>query len=502
MNKMSKWLLKGLTIVMAWNVSACSSGDDEPAAPSFPEAVQTITCEAESESNFSFNPNMEWKLSSNKAWCTLVSSVMEGQNISGQAGAQTIKVKTSAEGQDFESAKASLTLTMGGQSKVVAEIVRSGKAYELKVYDTEGNAVSALAVGTEGTLEFSVEANFEFGATGIPQWMQVELTSDIAVSGKKSGIIVVKDEYLKNPQASSMLTFANEKGTASFPIPVTYTGMDPKSILIQSVDIETGSLWGWTVSLDGKTFTHENDLTATLDEIQGKMTFQIKALNDAYSPVFIEEKDGKYHFEKVDWMHLTTDGETAVLTVDAATQTRSGLVMVFPQALYDEIKGNLEEQILEDGNIKYQYEQNNVLLQFTQKNLSESGFVVKNGLTQVGIECVPETNEEYLAYIASEYSVEEIYSVQVQPSTPIMIYPNLSQDEWDVSSLTSFSIYWLDGNGTEVTEEELGARPEGAMDGRDEQYMMIRTPRKFEKPIYIVFKGIDTLNKKVLIIKP
>jgi len=500
MKKFKEWLLLGLTAVLVFGTNACSSSDDEPATPAFPDAVQTISCTAESEANFTFTANMEWKLSSNKAWCTLAGTGMEGQNISGKPGSQSIKVKVSGEGQSFESAKASLTLSMGGQSKVVAEVLRAGKAYELKVYDADGQEVKSLSISSEGTLEFSVEANFECGLTGIPNWLEVELTSDNNITGKKNGVATVKEAYVKDPQTEATLTFSNELGTASFPVSVTYAGMDPKAIIVRSLDIESGSMWGWNVSLDGKTFSRMNDLTSNEDVIEGKMSFNVVALNDAYKPVFIEERDGEYIFDKVDWMHLEADGETATLTVDASDKKRNGIVLVFPIAVYDAIKGDLEDNIIEDGDIKYEYEQRNFLVAFTQKNDSGTGFIVKNGLSQSEYVCEPETNEDNLAYFTSEFSVEEIYTTSVPASSPIMIYPNLSEEEWDVSSFDSFFICWL--GGEMVTEEEMGQRPEGAIDGNHAQYMMIRTPKDTSRSIFIVFKGRDTLNKKILVINP
>jgi hypothetical protein len=259
-------------------------------------------------------------------------------------------------------------------------------------------------------------------------------------------------------------------------------------------------MWGWNVSLDGKTFSRMNDLTSNEDVIEGKMSFNVIALNDAYKPVFIEERDGEYVFDKVEWMHLEADGETATLTVDASDKKRNGIVLVFPIAVYDIIKDDLRGNIIEEGEIKYEYEQRNLLVALTQKNEAGTGFIVKNGLSQSEYACEPETNEEYLAYFASEYSVEEVYTTTIPVSSPIMIYPNLSIEEWDVSSLDSFLIRWL--GGEQVTDEEMGQRPEGAMDGNDVQYMMIRIPKDSTRSFFIVFKGRDTLNKKILLINP
>ena len=111
MKKLNEWLMMSL-LALLLGTSACSAGGEEeeaPAVPTFPTS-QTFNVSANSEQIFSFTANMDWKLSSNKTWCTLASSVMEGQNISGQAGSQSVKIKISDEGQDFTETKATITL--------------------------------------------------------------------------------------------------------------------------------------------------------------------------------------------------------------------------------------------------------------------------------------------------------------------------------------------------------------------------------------------------------
>ena len=395
MKKLNEWLMMSL-LALLLGTSACSAGGEEeeaPAVPTFPTS-QTFNVSANSEQIFSFTANMDWKLSSNKTWCTLASSVMEGQNISGQAGSQSVKIKISDEGQDFTETKATITLSMGGKNQTVAEVIRTAKAYELKVYDAEGNIINTFAITSEGTFEFIVEANFEFGAASVPNWLTIELTVDTNTPSKKNGKITIKEEYFKNPQSATNIVFANELGSASFAIPTTYTGMDSKTIIIKSKDVENGSFWNWNISMDGKTFERNNDLTGTKDEIKEKMTFNVIALNDDYYPIFMEEFEGKYYFEDVNWMHLQKDGETAIFTVDASNKNRNGIALVVPAAVYNEIKNNIEGSILKNDTLKYEYEQKYFLLAFTQKSntdTSKTGFTVKHGPTWQDIQCTPET---------------------------------------------------------------------------------------------------------------
>lgn len=491
MKKLNHWLMMGL-VCMTMGASACSGSEDEPAVPEFP-TEKTMNINAESEQAFSFNANMDWKLSSNKSWCTLQSAEMSGQNISGKAGSQSVKVKVSDAGQDFEQAEATLTLTMGGESKPIATIIRAGKDYELKIMNSEGKEITTLAIGAEGTISFSVDANFTFGVKSLPDWIEwTAQGNDITAS--------VKEGFLKNPN-NATVTLANAEGTASFQIPVTYTGMDPKKIIIQSADIESGSFWGWNVSLDGKTFTKKNDLTDETEEVKDKMTFNITALNDAYQPVYIEEVNGEYYFDNVDWIHLNANGETATLTIDAADKTRNGIVMVFPKAVYDEIKGNLKNNIISEGQIKYEYEQNYFLISLTQKDANASSFTVKiKNVTLV--ECTPGAEEMYLEYLKSEFAVQEsdIATISVPANTPLWITPGLTAEEWNGGD--GSSIIAIIPGGAELDFQADLKGEGGLVQGDKEYFLQITTPANFTEPIVLVFKGTDGLNKKVLLIMP
>ena len=176
MKKLNEGLWVSFLLFVAINMIACSS-EKEEILPEFP-TVQKIDAVANSEETFSFNANMDWRLSSNKTWCTLASAEMEGQNISGKAGSQTVTIKISDVGLTFDDAKATLTLSMGTESQVVAEVIRAGKQYELKVYDLEGNVINSVAIGIEATIDFSVEANFEFAATAYSKWLEVISETD------------------------------------------------------------------------------------------------------------------------------------------------------------------------------------------------------------------------------------------------------------------------------------------------------------------------------------
>ena len=52
-------------------------------------------------------------------------------------------------------------------------------------------------------------------------------------------------------------------------------------------------------------------------------------------------------------------------------ESRTGYVLAFSRAEYEDIKDNLEETIVENGEIAYKYEQRNLLIAFIQKEVKE-----------------------------------------------------------------------------------------------------------------------------------
>lgn len=490
MKKFNDWLFMSLLLYITLSFTACST--DEEILPEFPEKA-TINGNANSEVTFSFNANMDWRLSSNKTWCTLASPEMEGQNISGKVGSHVVTIKISEIGLSFEESKAVLTLSMGESSQAVAEIIRAAKKYELTIFNMEGKEVSSLAIGNNGTIEFNVEANFEFAATEFSKWLDVESWSDDSNQGKKTFRAIVKDEYAKDPQTQGSIVFSNEMGSVSFPVNISYEGMDPTKVIITSKDVEAFSSWNWKVTMDGKTFTRKNDLTATTDEVYGELEFNVVALNDAYTPVFMEEFNGEYYFDAAEWIHLQQDGEIAKLTVDEADRARNGMVMIFPNAVYDKIKDNLAGNIIEaDGTIKYEYENKYMLISFTQKNEDSGAFFIRNGRTWEEIVNTKVTDAGILDVVqgnSAGQEVQDVYAIKVAPGTPLIIFPKLPVDSWDCE-MGAMVI----GDNNPIME--------AGIDEAEEHYLGYVVPESASGNIYVFIKNASWQFLKVLVIIP
>ena len=451
MKKFREWLMMSLVILFL-GTSACSSGEEEPVVPEFP-TTQTFNVSANSEKTLSFTANMNWRLSSNKTWCTLAISTMEGQNISGEAGSQSVKIMVNDEGQDFVEAIATITLSMGGENQVIAEVVRAAKAYELKIYDSEGNEINQLAIGSDGSFYFKVEANFEFAAAEFPKWTNVEMNQDETNVGIQTGIISVKDDavkYTQEPSDDNVLKFVNQLGTASFKIPVTYTGMAPDMITFNP-----GNRWGVSVSVDGKTYKNQSLEGNTQEDTPAPYNFTISALNDEYHFVYYGYNSmfgwTMYQIGATDseqpWFTVTDDkkGNISVMFAENTDVERKGYILAFPKAIYDNISVDIDSQILDQSTdiweLKTEFEKY-VVAEFIQESEKEDenvGFYVINSKTYQEIINTKVTDPNIIEVVNGNclYFDDNIYSINVEPGTPILIYPQLSESLWtcDMSAM-------------------------------------------------------------------
>lgn len=114
---MRKILFLPLMVMFAL-VSSCSSDDDEGVTP--PE-IKEFTCGIGNVLNISFNTFDSWELKANADWCLLATdSVTFGNSVNGEAGVCNVQIKV--EDTAVEGDYAELTLTMGGESYVIATV--------------------------------------------------------------------------------------------------------------------------------------------------------------------------------------------------------------------------------------------------------------------------------------------------------------------------------------------------------------------------------------------
>lgn len=423
-------------LLMTFSLTACSDDDDDTAAPVFPEK-QNIVCNAGEKKEFTFTANTNWSLASSAIWCKFQTNDTEEYIVSGTAGTQTVTIIATDDNQKVDNISvAKLELTMGAQTIVIGEVTRSAVGYELKIYDEEGNEIQELNVGYQDFARFKVQANFRFAATNLPGWVELEGGSLVGAVDQRvnGGLRIIEDEnrekYPVEASEQNVVTFSDEEGKAFYSFRVSYSGMTPGTM---ELTLPSTNKYDWTVSLDGKTFTQSGGVVAgtggSTTTLKNRLPFTVKTLNDDYEIVFVEKGSSNNDLYIMDasyneWMRCEREGGSATLIVNEYTPAsyepaeRVGYVLVFSRAEYDKIKDNLEATIIDGENLVYRYEQSNLVLQFTQKEVKSGGdelsITAVDGQSYDPIECVSYTGGD-ADYFKSEYGVTGIFEIK-QPA--------------------------------------------------------------------------------------
>lgn len=125
-------------------LSGCTSSDEEApevTTPVFPELASLTIPAGETFCEVTFTPNMDWTVSiptdaETSRWFKLSDGVMESTSISGRASSEPVTVQvTTIDQESFDlSPVCEVSLTMGGQTKIIAQITRGTAAREFELY--------------------------------------------------------------------------------------------------------------------------------------------------------------------------------------------------------------------------------------------------------------------------------------------------------------------------------------------------------------------------------
>lgn len=198
--KSAAGLVLGLTAMVA-----CEEDKPVVVDPVFPSEVIEQNVAASEEVEIKFEANLDWELSipaseQNKYW--LDDAGMPASKVSGKAGNQTVTVVFSEDEYYDANVVCEVTLSMGGQSKVIAKLTRLAINRTLEVYtakvgewgfDDEFNTTKAETIELttfEGdplyAMPVKVVANFDWNLS-LPAWCKGEVVAEGAAAESLSG---------------------------------------------------------------------------------------------------------------------------------------------------------------------------------------------------------------------------------------------------------------------------------------------------------------------------
>lgn len=390
-------LIMVLAMMIMTAFTACSDDDNEGnKTVVFPE-LANISSAAGETTELSFEASADWELSSNAGWCKFQNGEFLESLIYGKAGKQTVTIMTSADGQNYnEDAVAEITLKMGNASQVIYKVTRAKREYaDLVVSDEAGNIYDRthpLTIkGNTATspvytvIKAQAESGVKIGFTN-PEWLSYVIDEK---AGTYQFTFNTANTSGLNPKYpitgnSYTLTFVTEDATTAktdkvrkVEIPVVYEGLQRDAIGISPTYLNAlASVTGEELSDDtGILEQMQSTVTVYNDEFETVVFAATKKVNDE------GEEEFTYDFNTtVDWLHAVTgtgsnkDKVTVTADTNRETAERAATVMIFPKAVYDEIKGDWAGNLIDEstGDIKASYA-GNIMTSITQEGWQEQG---------------------------------------------------------------------------------------------------------------------------------
>lgn len=458
-------MLMCLVTILLLGLNACSDDDDKTVVPKFPDKTEEpIVCEYNATVEFEFETNTAWTLSSSASWCKFVSDGMEMNDISGEAGICKVTIKVVQENPNFIADKASLTLRMNGEQKVIAEVERPGRERSVKIMKVtdEGDVeISTIEAGYGQVNTLKIVANFAFIAT-FPDYIEIQFNGDMdapTVVGEANeevtfGIRVRNDnDQIKYPitvEDEQFAQIADQADESVTPVPrnITFSGMTPEDLNL----VSDYYFLGWNVSLNGEMFTVTDAEGKNRTEIGRIVPLTVQCLNDDFEILIAKEWNGEYYLEdKTNTIITVTKGENGQFSVEAGANWAKSIYRIYalPRVVYEtyESKEDYDNPLSEDF-----VDSDYLVMQITQEDISTGNGVkitAANG-NEIACELYTETN----ATLQEAFGDATIYMVtgDIVPGENILIYPGLSEDEW-----------WgrcTDENGTDIEMGEPSFYPE------------------------------------------
>ena len=263
-------LLLCMFALAPWMLGACDDklGGDTTTSIEFPTDTLNKVVSPGDTVAVEFNAATNWKVVSNRNWCVTADGYMDA---AGKSGKHTVSFIINDKGHGFVEDMAEVTLWMGNENQVVANITRRAKGYFMELCNSDSSLYAvgeSMTLGTSGVLELNVNTNIALDQLRLstPAWIRPKR------DGKAITLEVVKDSlrYSINHPTDSFTLFKSDNAFKQS-YHVQYVGMDSRELRINP-EIE-GTL---VVSRDAK----QCHVGST--EYTAPITFTVEALNNGY----------------------------------------------------------------------------------------------------------------------------------------------------------------------------------------------------------------------------
>lgn len=225
-------LFAALVMGSALFAASCEKPSEETPVPEFPQLIEKTVAPGESVT-IPVQANMDWEISvpeNGLQWFWIQDGAFQLYRLSGKAGEAEVVIGVSSTEEFDNDRVCEVTMKMGGESKVIARLVRPSKEKHLTVYAAvvkdgevqfnetgdsylyeteEAESVDMIWTGSEFRLPIKVESNYNWSIK-TPEWARVDVPSD-GVGEKNLIVYGVPSAYPLDAASGKLQFMSGEK---------------------------------------------------------------------------------------------------------------------------------------------------------------------------------------------------------------------------------------------------------------------------------------------------
>ena len=212
--------------------ASCEKPSEETPVPEFPQLIEKTVTPGESVT-IPVQANMDWEISvpeNGLQWFWIQDGAFQLYRLSGKVGEAEVVIGVSSTEEFDNDRVCEVTMKMGGESKVIARLVRPSKEKHLTVYAAvvkdgevqfnetgdsylyeteEAESVDMIWTGSEFRLPIKVESNYNWSIK-TPEWARVDVPSD-GVGEKNLIVYGVPSAYPLDAASGKLQFMSGEK---------------------------------------------------------------------------------------------------------------------------------------------------------------------------------------------------------------------------------------------------------------------------------------------------
>ena len=212
--------------------ASCEKPSEETPVPEFPQLIEKTVAPGESVT-IPVQANMDWEISvpeNGLQWFWIQDGAFQLYRLSGKAGEAEVVIGVSSTEEFDNDRVCEVTMKMGGESKVIARLVRPSKEKHLTVYAAvvtdgevqfnetgdsylyeteEAESLDMIWTGSEFRLPIKVKSNYNWSIK-TPEWARVDVPSD-GVGEKNLIVYGVPSAYPLDAASGKLQFMSGEK---------------------------------------------------------------------------------------------------------------------------------------------------------------------------------------------------------------------------------------------------------------------------------------------------